>query len=79
LIYVVCPKRFLGHCRVIPIEDQWRKAVVTAIDKEYYQKRALQEREREKNAPDRAAAQVHAEMAEEYERMLRNLEDDIAA
>jgi hypothetical protein len=51
---------------------------VTAIDKEYYQKRALQEREREKNAPDRAAAQVHAEMAEEYERLLRSIEDDRA-
>jgi hypothetical protein len=51
---------------------------VTAIDKEYYQKRALQEREREKNTPDRAAAQVHAEMAEEYERLLRSIEDDRA-
>lgn len=49
---------------------------MTAIDKEYYQKRALQEREREKNAPDRAAAQVHAEMAEEYERLLQTAENE---
>jgi hypothetical protein len=53
-----------------------RKAAVTAIDREYYARRAREEREREKAASDRATAQVHAEMAEEYERLLKSAEGD---
>ena len=52
---------------------------MTAIDKEYYARRAREEREREKVATDRATAQVHAEMAEEYERMLRVADDESKA
>ncbi len=43
---------------------------MTAINKEYYARRAHEEREREKDATDRAVALVHAEMAEEYEQLM---------
>ena len=49
---------------------------MTAIDKAYYVRRAREEREREKAATDRATAQVHGEMAEEYERILQTAENE---
>lgn len=49
---------------------------MTAIDKDYYARRAREEREREKAATDRATAQVHGEMAAQYERMLQTAENE---
>jgi transposase len=45
---------------------------VTTIDRQYYEQRAREEREREKTAATRSAALAHAELAEEYERLLRD-------
>jgi len=50
---------------------------VTTIDKEYYRERARQEREREASATTDTAAIAHAEMAEEYERKLRESEGEL--
>jgi hypothetical protein len=52
---------------------------MTASDKEYYARRAREEREREKTATDRATAQVHAEMARAYEWMLHAAETEANA
>jgi hypothetical protein len=47
---------------------------MTAIDKDYYARRAREEREREKAAVTPSSQKAHAELAEEYERMLRDLD-----
>lgn len=44
---------------------------MTAIDKDYYVRRAREERMLQKAAATPAVAQAHAELAEEYERLLR--------
>ena len=44
---------------------------MTAIDNEYYARRAREEREREKSAKTPSSAKAHAELAAEYERLLR--------
>lgn len=43
---------------------------MTAIDEEYYERRAREERAAEKAAQTRDIAQVHAELAEQYEALL---------
>lgn len=50
---------------------------MTTTDKEYYRARARQEREREATATTDTAARAHAEMAEEYERQLRESEGEL--
>ncbi len=50
---------------------------MTTIDKQYYYERARQEREREAAATTDTAARAHAEMAEEYERLLRESEGEL--
>ncbi len=52
---------------------------MTAIDKAYFARRAREEREREHAATDRATALVHAELAEQYERMLESVEREAHA
>jgi hypothetical protein len=49
---------------------------MTAIDKDYYARRAREERVREKAATTPSSQKAHAELAEEYEKMLRDLEDE---
>ncbi len=44
---------------------------MTAIDKEYYARRAREERSLAQSATTRPAAAVHAELAAHYEKMLR--------
>lgn len=44
---------------------------MTAIDKDYYARRAREEREREKSATTPSSAKAHGELAAEYERLLR--------
>jgi len=44
---------------------------VTAIDKEYYNRRAREERERATAATTPMSQKAHAELAAEYERKLR--------
>jgi hypothetical protein len=48
---------------------------MTAIDKDYYARRASEERQREQAATTPSSAKAHAELAEEYERMLEALDD----
>ncbi len=50
---------------------------MTTIEKEYYRERARQEREREATATTETAARAHAEMAAEYERLLRESEGEL--
>lgn len=45
---------------------------MTAIDKEYYARRAREERTLAQTATTRPAAAVHAELATHYEKMLRS-------
>jgi hypothetical protein len=52
---------------------------MTAIDKAYYVRRAREERNREKAAATPSSAKAHAGLAEEYEKMLRNLENEQSA
>lgn len=47
---------------------------MTATDKQYYARRAREERERERTATTETARKAHAELAEEYERKLRDFE-----
>lgn len=47
---------------------------MTATDRDYYVRRACEEREREKSATTPPAAKAHAAMAAEYERMLAEAE-----
>jgi hypothetical protein len=49
---------------------------MTAIDKDYYARRVREERAREKAASTPSSAKAHAELAEEYEKMLRDLQDE---
>jgi hypothetical protein len=49
---------------------------MTAIDKEYYARRACEERAREKAAKTPSSAKAHGELAEEYEKLLRDLKDE---
>jgi hypothetical protein len=48
---------------------------MTAIDKDYYARRAREERQREQAATTPSSAKAHAELAEEYERMLESLDE----
>jgi hypothetical protein len=48
---------------------------MTAIDEEYYERRAREERAAEKAAQTRDIAQVHAELAQQYEAMLKKVRD----
>jgi hypothetical protein len=50
---------------------------VTTIDMDYYRERMREERAREASATTETAAKAHAEMAEEYERVLREAEGEI--
>ena len=45
---------------------------MTTIDRDYYARRVREERVREKAATTPSSAKAHAELAEEYERMLRD-------
>lgn len=47
---------------------------MTAIDKEYYARRAREERALAQTATTRSVAVVHAELAAQYEHMLRTAE-----
>lgn len=47
---------------------------MTAIDKEYYTRRARKERGLAQNATTPSAAAAHAEMASQYEQILRPAE-----
>lgn len=47
---------------------------MTAIDKEYYARRAREERARAQSATMQSAAAAHAEMAAHYEQILRSAE-----
>jgi hypothetical protein len=49
---------------------------MTAIDKDYYARRVREERARAKAASTPSSAKAHAELAEEYEKMLRDLQDE---
>ncbi|UVO55261.1 hypothetical protein [Sphingomonas sp. SUN039] len=51
---------------------------MTAIDKDYYVRRAQEERAREKAATTPSSQKAHAELAREYEKMLRDLKDEPA-
>ncbi|MES2288816.1 MAG: hypothetical protein V4530_03690 [Pseudomonadota bacterium] len=46
---------------------------MSAEDEDYYQRRIREEREAEKAAPTKEIAQVHAELAAQYEVLLHKL------
>ena len=52
---------------------------MTATDRDYYARRAREEREREKSATTPPAARAHATMAAEYERMLAEAEGEASS
>ncbi|MEP6785836.1 MAG: hypothetical protein ABI898_08850 [Sphingomonadales bacterium] len=47
---------------------------MTAIDEEYYSRRIREERAAEKAARTREIAQVHAELAQQYEALMASVE-----
>ncbi|MDB5701709.1 MAG: hypothetical protein JWL66_1908 [Sphingomonadales bacterium] len=48
-------------------------------DMEYYQIRALRERELARTSVDASVARIHAEMAERYEQMIESGQADMAS